>query len=52
MRTLKDGVSAPGYYHMMWDGKDNTGRKAPAGIYFVRFSADDYNKVKKAVFLR
>lgn len=37
---------------IIWDGKDDTGRLLPAGIYFVRFEDGDYKKVEKAVLLR
>ncbi len=49
---LVDGVSEPGYYAVRWDGCDDLGRKVPAGVYFVRFDADHYQKVEKTVLLR
>jgi hypothetical protein len=52
VRTLEDGISAPGYFSALWDAKDDIGRHVPAGIYFVRFETDAYSKVKKAVLLR
>jgi hypothetical protein len=52
VRTLEDGISAPGYFSTLWDARDDIGRHVPAGIYFVRFETDAYSKVKKAVLLR
>ena len=34
-----------------WDGLDEQGRHAPAGIYFVRLSTEDGSKVRKLVLL-
>jgi len=49
---LVDGVSEPGHYVVSWDGCDNRGRRVPAGVYFVRFNADDYQNVQKTVLLK
>ncbi len=37
---------------VVWNGSNDDGRLVPAGIYFVRFKAGDYNKVEKAILLR
>ena len=37
---------------VVWNGDDDFGRKLPAGVYFVRLEADDFNKIEKAVLLR
>jgi hypothetical protein len=52
VRTLADGVKEPGYYMVQWDGRDDLGRKVPAGVYFVTLQTQDYNKVEKAILLR
>ncbi|GAG92180.1 unnamed protein product, partial [marine sediment metagenome] len=52
VRTLKDEYTTPGYYTVMWNGKDDVGRKIPAGIYFVRFDVDNYTEIYKAILLR
>jgi hypothetical protein len=49
---LVDGVNEPGYYTVNWDGVDDMGRKVPSGVYFVRFDADNNQKVEKTVLLR
>jgi hypothetical protein len=36
VRTLVDELRAPGSYDVMWDGRDEHGRVAMAGIYYVR----------------
>lgn len=40
------------FNHIIWYGDDYLGRKVPAGVYFVRFKADDYKKVEKVILLR
>ncbi len=37
---------------VLWDGSDDSGRRLPAGVYFMRLEAGDYKKVEKAVLLR
>jgi hypothetical protein len=36
IRTLHSGDLAPGEHTRVWDGRDDGGRDAPPGIYFVR----------------
>ncbi|MGB3340995.1 MAG: C25 family cysteine peptidase [bacterium] len=37
---------------LAWQGCDDQGRRVPAGVYFIRFETDDYQKVEKAILLR
>jgi flagellar hook assembly protein FlgD len=42
-------------YHesvISWDGTDDSGRKLPSGVYFVRLESDDFKKTEKAILLR
>ena len=39
VRTLVDGFRRAGPYEVWWDGKREDGTKAPAGVYWVAFSA-------------
>jgi flagellar hook capping protein FlgD len=42
VKTLVQGDAfAPGPYQTVWDGRDQYGRPAPAGIYWVRFACAD-----------
>ena len=52
VRTFADGQQAAGYYTVQWDGRDDLGRRVPAGVYFVRLDADDYQDVQKTVLLK
>jgi PKD repeat protein len=35
VRTLREELATPGAYEVRWNGKDDGGRTAPSGIYFV-----------------
>jgi hypothetical protein len=37
---------------VIWNGTDDTGRKVPAGVYFVKFEAGDYTRTEKAILLK
>lgn len=50
--TLVDEIKKPGYYTIVWDGKDRRGKSAPSGIYFYQLETDDYKATKKLILLR
>uniref|UniRef100_A0A7C4CDE7 T9SS type A sorting domain-containing protein n=1 Tax=candidate division WOR-3 bacterium TaxID=2052148 RepID=A0A7C4CDE7_UNCW3 len=35
VKTLDHGPTAPGYRAIAWDGRDDSGRPVPAGVYFL-----------------
>lgn len=37
--------------HFSWDGRDNTGRFVPSGVYIAAFEADGVRTTKKILFL-
>jgi hypothetical protein len=39
VRSLFDGVAAPGRHAEVWDGNDAGGRKVSTGVYFVRLES-------------
>ena len=41
VRNLADGDLPAGVHQLRWDGLDQSGRPAPAGVYFVRAEAGD-----------
>ncbi len=40
VRNLASGTLKAGSYAVSWDGKDTGGKLVPAGVYYVRLSAD------------
>ncbi len=37
---------------LSWDGRDESGKTLPSGIYFVQFRAGNFEQVEKAIILR
>ena len=52
VRTLVNEYKAPGVYHALWDGKNESGHSVSSGIYFYRLQGDTVMKTKKLVLLR
>ena len=55
-RLVRD-FSLPTAYSLLpttvtWDGTDDRGRKVPEGIYFIYFSAENYEKTEKVILLK
>jgi hypothetical protein len=49
VRKLFEGEQEEGYYEIIWDGRDNRGRKLPAGVYFYRLVTEKVNLIKKII---
>ncbi|TET82834.1 hypothetical protein E3J38_01495 [candidate division TA06 bacterium] len=60
VRTLVEEAREPGYYEVVWDGRDDAGNRVPAGVYFYRLEARaedgkrsaSFSASKKMVILR
>lgn len=52
VKTLVDGMVAPGTMTAVWNGKNALGRKVANGIYFYSLETGDKTLTKKLVFLR
>ncbi|KPJ61089.1 MAG: hypothetical protein AMJ46_03765 [Latescibacteria bacterium DG_63] len=52
VRTLVDTSVQPGAYSEVWDGRDQSGREVPSGVYFYRLEAGDFGLTRKAILLR
>ena len=38
VRTLVQGVAAPGWHEVRWDGRDAAGRAVASGVYLYRLA--------------
>lgn len=52
VRTVAKGLYGATYQTTVWDGRDATGNKVPAGIYFVRAASAGQVKTLKLALLR
>ncbi len=52
VRTLVNEFKNAGRYTITWDGKDNTGKLVPSGIYFYRITAGNFSKTLKMVLTK
>ncbi|MCK4250716.1 PQQ-binding-like beta-propeller repeat protein [candidate division WOR-3 bacterium] len=55
-RLIKQ-ISLPAAYSLLptvisWNGTDDSGRKVPPGVYFIRLMRGDFHKTEKAILLR
>jgi hypothetical protein len=49
---LVEGFLDPGYHEVQWDGRDQSGRMVPSGIYMARMVTPGYSKSIKMVLLK
>ena len=52
VRVLINGKKEPGIYSLSWDGRDGLNRRLGSGIYFIKYSTDEFNKIKKIVMIK
>jgi hypothetical protein len=53
VRTLmRVGVLAPGRHEWRWDLQDDSGRRVPAGVYFVRLRRGDAVDLRRVAVLK
>ena len=52
VRTLVDGEEPAGYRAVQWNGLDESGKRASAGVYFYSLQAEDRTFQKKMIQLR
>ncbi len=52
VRTLVRGKVNPGEYVLLWNGKDESGRQLPNGIYFIRLSAGNKILTTKVLMVK
>ncbi len=52
VRTLVDGPAEAGAGSLLWDGKDEGGRRAATGVYFYRLNAGGESLTRKLMVVR
>ena len=52
VRRLGARTMDPGWHTLAWDGRDESGRTAGAGVYFVRVSAGDQRITLRVALVR
>jgi len=52
VRTLVDETKEAGYYHVVWDGRSDTGELVSSGIYLYRIVSGNFIKIEKMTFMK
>jgi PKD repeat protein len=53
VRTLIGGETrGPGRHESLWDGRADTGRQVPAGVYFYHLRAGDFSATKRMTLVK
>jgi hypothetical protein len=52
VRILVSGHQTPGDKSVMWDGKDDSGKGVPSGIYFYRIEFENSSETNKLLLLK
>ncbi|RLD11147.1 hypothetical protein DRI50_10330, partial [candidate division KSB1 bacterium] len=52
IRTLVNKGMAPGSYKVVWDAKNDTGRKVASGLYFYELRAKNFRQVHKMILMK
>ncbi len=52
VRTLVNAKKSAGVYTVNWDGRDNSGRSVPSGVFFCRMVTPEYSRTMKMTLLK
>lgn len=52
VRILLEGAQNRGHHKIFWDGRDDSGNKVVAGIYYYQMIAEGFQQTRKALFWR
>jgi len=52
VKTLVDGNVKADFYHVVWDGRNESGHRVASGIYFYRLQAGPFVRSHKMIVLR
>ncbi len=51
VKTFINNSCKPGNYRIVWDGRDESGKEVPSGIYFCRFKTQNVSMQEKIIKL-
>ncbi|MBK9471879.1 MAG: T9SS type A sorting domain-containing protein [bacterium] len=52
VRSLAEGTTFAGRHRLDWDGRDDAGRRAAAGLYLIRVESGSRAATRKVVLTR
>jgi len=52
VRSLASGTLGPGELRLIWDGRDDSGRSVPSGVYLCRVVAGSHRAIRKLLLVR
>lgn len=52
VKTLVNEHQPAGSYHIIWDGKNDQGKKVSSGVYFYRLEVNEISEAKRMVLLK
>ena len=52
VRTLINKEYEPGYYHVVWDGMNDSGQQLASGVYILRLQSEFFVKTRKMLLVR
>ena len=52
VRTLLDGPVEAGYHRLAWDGRNDAGYQAGAGVYFYLLESEQYRQTRKMTLVK
>ena len=52
VRTLVEGAQSAGHHQVVWDGRDESGSLAAAGVYIYRLQAGTFSQTRKLLFVK
>ena len=52
VRRLVDELASPGFYAVMWDGRNDGGQRVASGVYYYQLDVGPIAQYKKLLFLK
>lgn len=52
IRTIVNEKQFPGYYEVIWDGRNDSGEQVPSGVYIYQLKAGEFVDARKLLLIR